>query len=123
MLVVALIAFTLFRFVGDPVNQMVGIETIAGGTRGSCASNSGLNDPVVVQFPRFVGNAARFDFGISYQFKQPVIDLITDRLPATLELSFVSALFSLAGRHPDGRLYGAAQRIRWLSDIFLDRRR
>ncbi len=41
MLVVALIAFTLFRFVGDPINQMVGIETSAAGARAAAPGRSG----------------------------------------------------------------------------------
>jgi len=75
MIVVALIAFTLFRFVGDPINQMVGIETSAQ-EREALRQQLGLNDSVVVQFARFIWGAAHFDFGTSYQFKQPVVDLI-----------------------------------------------
>ncbi len=75
MLTVALIAFALFRFVGDPINQMVGIETSAE-ERAALREQLGLNDPVVIQFVRFVGRAARLDFGSSYQFKTPVIGLI-----------------------------------------------
>jgi len=44
---------------------------------------------------RFLLNAARFDFGVSYQFKQPVAALIAQRLPATLELAIVASLLSL----------------------------
>src|SRR5690606_32067472 len=75
MIVVALIAFTLFRFVGDPVNQMVGVET-GPEQREALRQALGLNDPVLVQFARFIVNAAQFDFGLSYQFKQPVAELI-----------------------------------------------
>src|ERR1700753_2306446 len=89
MLTVALIAFTLFRFVGDPVNMMVGIETTAQ-DRENLRQQLGLNDPVVVQFARFIGNAARLEFGSSYQFKTPVIGLIKERFPATMELATVS---------------------------------
>ena len=86
MLTVALIAFTLFRFVGDPINQMVGIETSAE-ERAALRQQLGLDDPVLIQFVRFVKNAAQLDFGNSYQFKTPVIDLIADRFPATMELA------------------------------------
>src|SRR6185312_13419953 len=86
MIVVALIAFTLFRFVGDPINQMVGIETSVE-ERAQLRESLGLNDPVAVQFLRFVWEATHFHFGVSYQFKQPVLDLIAERFPATIELS------------------------------------
>lgn len=117
MIVVALIAFTLFRFVGDPVNQMVGIETSAQ-ERELLRQQLGLNDPVLVQLARFIWDAAHFDFGASYQFKQPVIDLIADRFPATMELSVVSALFSLLFGIPMG-VYTALHRNSWLSRFFL----
>ncbi|EKF16872.1 ABC transporter permease [Nitratireductor pacificus] len=101
MLVVALISFMMFRFVGDPVNQLVGVDTPPA-ERAALREALGLNDPVMLQFGRFVVKAAQFDFGISYQFKQPVASLIASRLPATLELSFVSALFALAVGVPMG---------------------
>ena len=115
MIVVSLIAFTLFRFVGDPVNQMVGIETSAQ-ERADLRKKLGLDDPVVVQLSRFIWNAAHFDFGASYQFKQPVIDLIKDRFPATIELSVISALLSLLLGIPMG-VYSALHRNSWLSEI------
>ena len=101
MAVVALIAFSLFRFVGDPVNQMVGIETTPQ-QRAELRERLGLNDPVPLQFWRFISDAAQGDFGISYQFKQPVADLLKARAPATLELSIVSAIFALAVGIPMG---------------------
>ena len=117
MVVVALIAFTLFRFVGDPVNQMVGIETSAQ-ERELLRQQLGLNDPVVIQFARFIWATAHLDFGASYQFKQPVIDLFAERFPATIELSIVSALFSLLLGIPMG-VYTALHRDSWLSGIIL----
>src|SRR5438477_4835102 len=117
MLVVGLIAFTLFRFVGDPINQMVGIETSAE-ERAHLREVLGLNDPMPVQFLRFVWSAMHLDFGISYQFKQPVVDLVGERFPATMELAFVSALFSLLLGIPMG-VYTALNRRSWLSQVFL----
>jgi peptide/nickel transport system permease protein len=117
MAVVGLIAFTLFRFVGDPINQMVGIETSVE-ERAQLRQQLGLDDPVWVQFARFVWNALHFDFGASYQFKQPVIDLIADRFPATLELALVSAVVALAIGIPMG-VYTGLHRESWLSKVFL----
>ncbi len=101
MLAVALIAFTLFRFVGDPVNQMVGQDTTPA-QRETLRERLGLHDTVLVQSGRFVVHAAHFDFGNSYQFKQPVSGLIGSRLPATFELSITSALFALLVGIPMG---------------------
>jgi peptide/nickel transport system permease protein len=94
MIVVGLLAFVMFRYVGDPVNQMVGIET-SPAEREALRVRLGLNDPTVIQFWRFIVNAAQFDFGLSYQFKRPVADMIAERLPATLELSICSAILAV----------------------------
>jgi peptide/nickel transport system permease protein len=117
MIVVALIAFLLFRFVGDPVNQMVGIETTPE-EREALRTRLGLNDPILLQFWRFISKAAQFEFGISYQFKQPVAGMILERMPATLELSICSAIFALAVGVPMG-IYTGLKRDSWLSKVFL----
>lgn len=116
MLVVALIAFALFRFVGDPINQMVGLETSLE-ERARLREQLGLDDPTVVQFARFVWRALHFDFGISFQFKKPVLELLLERLPATVELAVVSALFALALGIPMG-VYTALRQC-WLSNAVL----
>ncbi|MBK1667530.1 ABC transporter permease [Rhodovibrio sodomensis] len=117
MLVVALLAFSMFRYIGDPINQMVGVET-SSEERAELRERLGLNDPMLVQFGRFAADAARFDFGVSYQHKKPVSELFADRLPATLELAFLSAVFALACGIPMG-VYTALRRDAWLSKVFL----
>src|SRR5690625_1855871 len=94
MLVVALVSFSLFNFVGDPINNMVGQETTQQ-QREQLREELGLNDPFVVQFARFAANAVQGNFGISYRLARPVDVVIAERLPATIELAFVSALFAL----------------------------
>ena len=117
MVTVALLAFVLFRFVGDPVNQMVGQDTSLE-DRQRLRHELGLDDPVPIQFARFVANAARFEFGISYQMKQPVTTIISERAPATFELAFAAALFAVALGIPMG-VYTGIHRDSWLSKIFL----
>ncbi|MDB5363074.1 MAG: dppB [Rhodospirillales bacterium] len=94
MLAVALIAFTLFRFVGDPINGMVGQDATQA-ERDALRQNLGLNDSVVVQFGRFVGRTVRGEFGLSYQLARPVNQIILEKMPATLELSLVAGLIAL----------------------------
>src|SRR5262245_20802933 len=101
MLAVALIAFALFRYVGDPVNQMVG-QDASMADRSAIRQELWLDDPALMQFARFVGNAARLDFGISYQVKRPVTGLIAERLPATVELALAAALLAVAVGIPMG---------------------
>ncbi|HWK47284.1 MAG TPA: ABC transporter permease [Stellaceae bacterium] len=101
MLVVALIAFALFNFVGDPINNMVGQDTTAI-QRDQLRADLGLNDSVVVQFARFVGHAARGQFGLSYEQARPVSQLILEKMPATLELSLIAAAMALLAGLPMG---------------------
>jgi peptide/nickel transport system permease protein len=117
MLVVALIGFALFRYVGDPVNNMVGQDTSLA-ERERIAEELGLNDPVHIQFATFVGNAVQGDFGVSYRLSKPVSELIAERFPATLELSLVSAVIALVIGVPMG-VYTALYRRGALSRAFM----
>ena len=117
ILVVALVAFGLFRYVGDPINNMVGQDT-SEIDRAALRQRLGLDDPVLVQFARFVGNAARGEFGLSFRQGRKVSTLIAERLPATLELSFVAALLALIIGVPMG-VYTGLNRERLSSKLFL----
>ena len=101
MLVVALIAFLMFKFVGDPVAQMVGQETTIA-ERDALRERLGLNDPFVVQFVRYVADVAQADFGLSFRTGRPVDTMLAERLPATLELALVAAIYALMVGIPMG---------------------
>ncbi|MEO1093016.1 MAG: ABC transporter permease [Pseudomonadota bacterium] len=117
MLVVALISFSLFQFVGDPINNMVGQEA-TNEQREALRERLGLNDAVPIQFARWVGNAVQGEFGISYRMGKPVDELIAERLPATLELVFLSAILALVIGVPMG-VYTGLNRNSWLSRLLL----
>jgi peptide/nickel transport system permease protein len=117
MLTVALIAFSMFRYVGDPIASMVGQDTTPE-QRAELRKQLGLDDPFVVQYAHFVANAVRGDFGISYRHRRPVSELLEERMPATLELSFVSAVMALALGIPMG-IYTALKRHGVLSKAFM----
>lgn len=108
MLAVSLLAFTLFRFVGDPVSQMVGQETSLE-DQARIRESLGLNDSIPKQFTNFVTNLATGDFGYSYRTRQPINEMILNRLPATLELGIVSLIISLLLGVPAG-IYTALHR-------------
>ncbi len=91
---VGVIAFAMFRFAGDPVNQIVGVDTSMA-ERADIRRDLGLDDPVAAQFARYAGHVLRGDLGISYQFRQPVSALLAERMPATLELAFCATVFAL----------------------------
>ena len=117
MIVVSFVSFSLFNYVGDPVHNMVGQEASTE-KREEIREKLGLNDPVHTQFIRFIGNAVKGEFGLSYQLRRPVSDLIAERLPATLELVFISALIAIVSGVVLG-VYTGINRDGFLSNIIL----
>ncbi|MCL5777181.1 ABC transporter permease [Limibaculum sp. FT325] len=114
MLAVAFFAFMIFRFVGDPVEMMLN-EQATQAERADLRAKLGLEDGFLVQFGRFVTNAAQGDFGISYRNQQEVIGLIAERFPATFELVIVATIISLAVGIPLG-VVTAIRRGAWYSE-------
>ena len=117
MLSVGLIAFSLFRFTGDPVLFMLGQDATPE-DRARVTRQLGLDRPFYVQYAEFVAHAARGEFGLSLRQAQPVSRLIAERLPATLELSLAAALLALAGGVAMG-VYTALRRDAWFSQFLL----
>jgi len=117
MLAVGLIAFSLFRFVGDPVQFMLGQDATPEDVA-RITKLLGLDRPFYVQYASFVERAVHGDFGLSLRQAQPVSRLIAERLPATLELSLVAALFALVGGISMG-VYTALRRQTWPSQLML----
>lgn len=122
MLAVALIAFLMFRFMGDPVNSLVA-ENATTEERDAVRTRLGLDQPIWVQYGRFVGRAATGDFGLSWRNARPVSTLLSERFPATAELVLVAAGLSLLLGIPLGILTAlrphsfSAQSLQFLSLI------
>lgn len=96
LFVVGLIAFLMFRYVGDPIDNMLGQErTDADIAR--LRAQLGLDQSMFVQYLRFLENALQGNFGISYRQGRPVAAILAERAPATLELAFVSGLIAIIG--------------------------
>ena len=108
MMVVGLVAFSLFQYVGDPALALLGQDA----TRERLAelrAELGLDQPFVVQYWHFLVNAVQGEFGISLRQGTRVSTLIIERLPATLELALVAAVLALAVGIPLG-VYAALRR-------------
>ena len=105
MLVISFIAFLIQSQLGDPVSQMSGMMT-SPAERARLRHSLGLDDPFFVQYARYLGNALHGDFGTSYFFKRPTIEIILEKLPATLELVLVAALIVIGLSIPLG-IYAA----------------
>ncbi|MCX5590469.1 ABC transporter permease [Alcaligenes endophyticus] len=117
MLTVSLLAFVLFRYIGDPVTIMLGQDATEQ-DRIHLRASLGLDQPAPVQFVRFVEQAVQGQFGLSLRQAQPVSQLLKERLPATVELSVAAALLALLIGLPLG-VYTALKRNGWLAQSIL----
>jgi peptide/nickel transport system permease protein len=95
LLVVGLVAFSMFRFVGDPIDNMLGQERTQADIE-RLRGELGLDQPFPVQYFKFLQGAAEGNFGVSYRQGRPVSTIIAERAPATLELAFVSGVLAIS---------------------------
>ena len=91
MVVISFIGFAIKHNFGDPVRELVG-ERVTPLERAQIRQKLGLNDPFLVQYGRFLGDALHGDLGRSFFFKKPVTEVIMAKAPATLELVFCASL-------------------------------
>ena len=117
MLTVSLLAFILFRYIGDPVTAMLG-QDATDADRIALRASLGLDQSALVQFWHFVQNAIHGEFGLSLRQGQSVSELLKDRLPATVELSVVAAILALVIGLPLG-VYTALNRNGMISQAIL----
>lgn len=117
MMVVALIAFMLFQYVGDPVIFLLGQDSSPAQIM-QMRADLGLDRPFIVQFWHFLMNAAQGEFGLSLRQGAKVSRLIAERFPATLELALVAALIALLVGVPMG-VYSALNRGSFTSQLFM----
>ena len=115
--VVALVAFALFRYVGDPVLSMLGQDATPE-QRVQVTQALGLDQPFYIQFGHFIGNAVQGEFGVSLRQGQKVSSLLAEKLPATLELALTAAAIALLAGVPMG-VYTALRRRGVLSNMLL----
>lgn len=85
MLAISLVGFAIQDNLGDPLRELVG-QSVSEETRQQLRDELGLNDSFFTQYTRFLGKALQGDLGTSYFFKEPALDVILKKLPATLEL-------------------------------------
>ena len=109
LLLITAVGFVLFRYVGDPVLNMVGQDTSEKEIE-QIRQDLGLNDSIPVQYARYLGRVVRGQFGKSFRHGRPVLDLFAERLPATVELAGVSTVLGLALAIPIGVFTGIRPR-------------
>lgn len=101
MFAISLIAFAIQGNLGDPLRELVG-QSVSEEVREQLRDRMGLNDPFLTQYFRFIGNVLQGDLGTSYFFKEPALDVILKKLPATLELVFGATIIIIGLSVPLG---------------------
>ena len=117
LLCVGLVAFSMFRFVGDPVENMLGQERTDADVE-RLRAKLGLDQPFPVQYWNFLTSTAQGEMGVSYRQGRPVMEILAERLPATLELAAVSGMFAILLGIALG-VYTAIRRDGWLSSAIM----
>jgi ABC-type dipeptide/oligopeptide/nickel transport system permease component len=93
LLAVSFVCFIIFRYMGDPVVSMAG-QYASAAEREEIRKIFGLDQPPHVQYWRFLANALQGNFGISYETRLPALELIIERIPATVELALSAMIFA-----------------------------
>ena len=117
MLIISCIGFAIKHNFGDPVRDLVG-QRVTPAERAEIRDKLGLNDPFMVQYVRFLGDAVHGDLGLSYFFKKPAAEVIIKKAPATLELVFCAALIIIILSVPMG-IYAAIKPKKLLSRFIM----
>ena len=109
LLVMSLIGFIGIHAVGNPVYNIVNIETATTEDIRRATIALGLDQPVWRQYLFFIGNVVTGNFGTSYIYHLPAFGLVMSKLPATLELASIAMLFAASGGTLLGLIAGRRQ--------------
>ena len=102
---VSIIVFTIMHVIpGDPVRLLFAGTGATEEQVQAMRRELGLDRPLVIQYLDYMAKAVRGDFGQSLHFKQPVLELILERMPATIELALASLFIALVIAFPIGIL-------------------
>jgi len=113
LFVISLIVFTGVRMIpGDPARVMGGTDADAAGLA-EIRQKYGLEDPIPVQYLRWLGLALRGDLGESIRTRESVVRTVTRKLPITLELASLSLLVALAISIPAGVFSAVRRNTLW----------
>jgi len=104
LLGIVFVVFTLVRKIpGDPCRAALG-ERATDEICDAYIARRGLDQPIPVQFVRYLGELVRFDLGDSFRQGRPVTEMLIEKLPVTAELSLSALLFAIAFGIPLGIL-------------------
>ena len=110
--VVSLVFFLIHFIPGDPIEVMLG-ESAQVADREELRAALGLDQPVLTQWINYLTHVGRLDLGISLHSRQPILDILLERLPATLELALVALVFALLIALPMGIIAAINKNSLW----------
>jgi peptide/nickel transport system permease protein len=95
LVIITMVCFVLTRYSADPLAQFATNPNMSAEDRAALRERLGLNQPLPVQYIKWLGLVAQGDFGKSFFSKQPVLEMIGQRLPMTLTLMVTAEVFTL----------------------------
>lgn len=103
LLAVSFLTFSMMSLLpGDPALQMLGGDNADPARMAAVRAELGLDDPFLVRYANWLGDAVRGDLGRSYRTSQPVAEAIRERLPVTIEIGLLALIMALAVAVPLG---------------------
>jgi peptide/nickel transport system permease protein len=116
--VVTLVFFTMRMIPGDPISAMAG-DNLSGAALDTMREQMGLNDPLLLQYMKYLGSLAVLDFGNTVTTKLPIVGLILRALPVTLAIAIGTIILTVLISIPLGTLaaYMAHKGRRTLDNI------
>ncbi len=115
LLGVSLIVFALMHVSGDPIRLLVPPDA-GEATVQLIRHEYGLDQPLYIQYWRFLSKAVHGDFGVSFRHNEPALNLVLERVPATFELTVVAFLFMIIIAIPAG-ITAAMYKNTWLDGV------
>lgn len=113
---VLLLTFVLVHSIpGDPIEVMLG-ESATSADREVLRQNLGLDEPLPIQFFQYVAKVAQGDLGVSIHSKKPIVDLLAERLPATIKLAALALMIAISIGVPLG-IVAALKVDRWADNL------
>jgi peptide/nickel transport system permease protein len=110
--VLCLVFFLIHLVPGDPVEVMLG-ESAQAADRAALRAALGLDQPLLTQFGHYLGNLAGLDLGTSLHSRQPILDILLERIPATVQLALAALLVAVLIAFPLGVMAAIRKDTGW----------
>jgi peptide/nickel transport system permease protein len=111
------VVFFILHLTGDPTNLLLP-EDVLPAEREQFRQEMGFDRPLIVQYFDFAGGVAQGDFGYSYRYKQPALDVVLERFPATFQMMLTAIILTLLISVPLAVL-AVMKASKWVQSLYI----